>query len=364
MQKFLIVFFVLFSFAQSSSAQDKFNSQIWNRKNHERGTGQVDKEPWYEWWYYKIILPKSDDAFYFVYGIVNPWDIERGSEASRATVEAGDFKNKFIINKVYTPAEYYSAYNKTHVEIGSHLATDKNIKGRMVNARGQKIAWDFTIEKLWRWNAMGWMMPTGITNISWYPAQADARCTGWISSNGRRKLFSKVPCYQDRNWGTSLPKWWTWIVSNKFENSPQTALAIGGGQPITFGNIHRLASVTVGFKYKGKVYDWRPNNLDQIKMNISFGKWEVVAKSLLYKIEVSAYAPREEFMDLEFMGPDGVVFHDYEALRGDLTVKFYKMSPRGWQLVEELNSQHAGIEYGSRDTYEMQSLFNSYRTLY
>ena len=49
-----------------------------------------------------------------------------------------------------------------------------------------------------------------------------------------------------------MPKWWTWIVSNKFENSPDTALAIGGGQPVTFGSIHRLASFDRWFELQGK----------------------------------------------------------------------------------------------------------------
>ena len=123
---------------------------------------------------YKVILPKSKDAFYFVYGVVNPWDFEETNSASRAIVEAGDFKRKFIANHIYSPSKYFAAYNETRVEIGRHTATDKKIKGRVLDKWGKEIAWNFTIEKRWQWNAMGWMMPTGITNISWYPAQA--RC--------------------------------------------------------------------------------------------------------------------------------------------------------------------------------------------
>jgi len=67
---------------------------------------------------------------------------------------------------------------------------------------------------------MGWSLNNyRMLNIGWFPAQADAVCSGRITSGSKTYEISNAPCYQDKNWGTSFPKWWTWVVSNKFENN-------------------------------------------------------------------------------------------------------------------------------------------------
>ena len=66
------------------------------------------------------------------------------------------------------------------------------------------------------------------------------------------------------------------------------------------------------------------------------------------KIEVVATAPKESFMDLQFLTPDGQIFHDYETLTGKVVVKLYKKTLFGWKIFETLQSNQTGIEYGSK----------------
>jgi hypothetical protein len=216
---------------------------------------------------------------------------------------------------------------------------------------------------------MGWATGHLIPNIEWYPAQADAQCSGEIDSNGKKISFTDAPCYQDRNWGFSFPPWWTWVVSNQFDHSPGTALAVGGGQPVIQGTTW-IRGVSIGLRHQGKTYAWRPNDLDRVTMNINFGQWEISATKFnqSYKIEISASAPREEFLDLQFVTPHGEVFHDYETLTGEVTVKLYAntgsfLAPR-FKLVETLHSSLAGIEFGSQDTYSLQKLFKQKTKLF
>ncbi len=86
-----------------------------------------------------------------------------------------------------------------------------------------------------------------------------------------------------------------------------------------------------------------------IHFQIKFGVWDVEAISKKYKIKIVANAPREKFMDLQFVTPQGRIYHDYEALQGDLSIALYERQALGsqWVLKTKLNSHQAGIEYGS-----------------
>lgn len=90
--------------------------------------------------------------------------------------------------------------------------------------------------------------------------------------------------------------------------------------------------------------------------DVSFGKWKVMAMSKKYKIEVEAYAPKEEFMDLQFVTPSGEIFHDYETLTGQLRVKLYERNGVGLKLIADLISNYAGIEFGSTKNYREKIL--------
>lgn len=105
-------------------------------------------------------------------------------------------------------------------------------------------------------------------------------------------------------------------------------------------------------------------------MQIKWGKWETEAIShdSRYRIIVSAWAPKEKFMDLQFMTPTGVYYHDYETLTGDVHVKLLQnkgsiLIPK-WELMDELHSECAGIEYGSPQEYDLKKFFGEDKILF
>ena len=316
---------------------DKFNTYQWTAGK---------KTPWFEWWYYKIVLPETKESFYFMYGIVNPWDRHNLLKGTRSSVEMGEFKSQTLIKNTFNIDQFHASNVQTLVEVAGSTATDQNIKGEVEGIDGEHSYWDISIINEWAYNAMGWMIDKDITNIKWYPAQASARCSGTIVSKGKLFQFNNAPCYQDKNWGTSFPIWWTWIVSNNFKDNPTTALAIGGGRPKYFETTFPYEGVSIGLKHKGKIYHFRPQDFDNVSVDVKFGKWEIKANNRTDKIIISAFAPKEKFMDLQFMTPTGEIFHDYETLNGDVTVKLYKRYLNGWSLIETLFSDTAGIEFG------------------
>lgn len=363
--KLLSIFILLLLALQAQADVDRFNTYQWNRKNVDLGRSVEKNKQWFEWWYYKMVLPDSGESFYFVYGVVNPADHSKKFKGTRAYLGMGDFTEKINFEQEYSIDDFEASYDRTYVRVGDSEATDKHLQGELIDKDGELYRWDIAIHKKWAFNAEGFILGTNMTNIEWYPAQADAVCSGTIESKGKLYHLNEVPCYQDRNWGKSFPNWWVWIVSNHFKGHPHAALAIGGGEPKVWGINFKKSGVGLGLKYKGKVYDFRPNNFDRMKLDISYGKWHVEANDKRYKVIVDAFAPKERFMDLQFMTPNGVVFHDYETLTGNLVVKLYKKKGLfKWELVDTLKSDFGGIEYGSPTTYDSKSLWSQSKTLY
>lgn len=340
MKKILLLLCVLCLQVNALAEVDPFNTYRYQEKKNT---------PWFEWWYYKVVLPDTGESFYFIYGVINPWDKNNTMKGTRSYVSMGDFKNKIIVEDKFDVQDFFASKTQTLVQIKNNQATDTNFSGNLEQTNDEQFSWDVSIRKEWSYNPVSWALGKGITDIEWYPAQASARCSGTIISKNQLRQFTDAPCYQDRNWGKAFPKWWTWIVSNQFKENPESALAVGGGFPRYYGTDFPLKGVSIGLKHKGKEYHFRPNDLDSIKTDISMGKWEMSGENNKYKVTVSAYAPPEKFMDLKFITPEGEVFHDYEALDGQVTVKIYQRGVLKWNLIDTLTSDYAGIEYGSHD---------------
>ncbi len=345
----LMLFFI--STRSLALAQGTHNYYHWNRFNHILQNGKIQSSPWYEWWYYKIVLPDSGESFYSVYGVVNPWDTSSFMAGTRAYVGFGDFSSKIMSEERFLLKEFSASYDSVDVRVGGkNIATDRHFEGELNDPISGIQRWSVDIVNKWTFNAMGWAMQIPrITNIAWYPAQADANCSGRIESNGKVHDFKDAPCYQDRNWGTSFPEWWAWIVSNHFHEE-DAAIAIGGGLPEVLGN-KIYSGVSVGFKFRGREYTFRPNDLDNVRTKIKWGEWSVIAKNKDLRIEVEATAPAEKFMDLQFVTPTGEVFHDYETLTGHLVVRVF--DARSGRKVATLTSDLAGIEYGSASSQKI-----------
>jgi len=316
-----------------------------------------DNGDWYEWWYYKATVPGTDQAFYFCYGVVNPWDKAQSRPASRAYVSAGNFQAGRTHEQNFPVRDFLASTSSTFVKVGANAATDRSLKGRLPLPEGGEFAWDLTLEKDWTFNALGWTMYVpGITNIFWFPAQASARMSGTIIYGGKTYKLDRAPAYQDRNWGRGFPKWWAWLVSNHFKGSPGTALAAGGGMPKVLGSFHLPNAMGIGLRHNGRDYAFRPSKGDVIKLDINFGRWEVLARNRDgQRISISAYAPREKFLLLKFMAPENKEFYDYEALQGNIKVKLYE----GEKLVADLETDEGGIEFGSGEPQDFARLFTA-----
>lgn len=351
LKKFLIVL-MLFPLLVQGQSYDPNNAYHYNRENYFARNGFIDVNPWFEWWYYKVVLPEKNKAYYFAYGIVNPWDKNNTLKGTRSYVGMGSFSDRKSLTQYFPISDFKAEYKSTHVQVGApNIATQTQLVGDIIDGNSDAASWNISVEKKWSFNATGWATGKNVTVIEWYPAQASATCSGEVVVNGVKEVFQNAPCYQDRNWGSQFPDWWAWIVSNHFENSPDTALAVGGGLTSVNGLVQPpYEGFTIGLKYLGREYIWKTPSGDWIQYDVRFGTWEIDASNLNYRITISATAPREKFMDLQFVTPNGQAFHDYEALQGDAIVRLYRNSGLiipDWNLVAEFVTHQTGLEYGS-----------------
>lgn len=325
-----------------------YNSLIWNRENALADNGKTDAGPWFEWWYYKVILPDTGETFYFLYGAVNPWDSANTDPASQAYVGFGSFADGVTINQKFPVANFQASYDQTDVSIAGQRATRWGIAGHVFD-NAADASWNIDIETRWDFNAMGWaLFVPELTNIYWYPAQAAALFSGTIVCNGKTHTFKNLPGYQDRNWGRNFPDWWAWITANHFEGHPDTALVVGGGRPTLLNLFEPVEGLAIGLLHDGVEYNWRPNDGDLQRFTIDFGTWKVQSVNRDgYMIEIEATAPCASFMDIVFMAPQNILFHDFETLTGALTLRLYERQGLQYRLLETLKSDFAGIEYGS-----------------
>ncbi len=343
----LLLFIALIAPISHAEEFDPYNVLQWK---------QGDSGDWYEWWYYKVVEPETGEAFYFTYGVVNP-----GKANGKGILQVGSFGQKVVAEQQVPLAQFSASRSDTDVRIGANTATDKRITGSLKQDDGEKNSWDLSFEKDWKFLAMGWGMQTpDISNIFWYPAQASASATGTVHFRGKTYSFVNAPAYQDRNWGRSFPDWWTWMVSNNFEHSPGTTLAVGGGKPRVFNGPALFSGLCIGLRYQGEEYVFRTTDGNVVTFDIKWGKWEVSATNGYgKKIEISAYAPPEKFMLLPFSTPLGKTFYDYEALTGDMTVKLSSWTGFSWKTIATLVTHQAGIEWGSPDPVGMERIFGS-----
>jgi tocopherol cyclase len=345
----LLVFVVLH--IPAFAIDDPFNTYLWNRENALQQNGEIDSGDWFEWWYFKVVDPQTREAFFFTYGVVNPWGRDGGPGGAKAILQIGDFKSHSLIVKEFPIKTFTASYEKTALAIAENTATNQAIKGD-VTKDGHHVIWDLAIDRNWRFNAMGWTEGLrDVSGIYWYPAQASATISGVVNFDGREVKLVKAPGYQDRNWGRSFPKWWTWLTSNHFKDSPDSTLAAGGGAPEILNTIF-LDGLCIGFKHGGREYTFRSFDLDKIDFDIHWGVWNVNAENGRgQRIQISAYASPEQFLTLPFQSPRGPMFYDYEALLGHMTVKLSRWSPvdGDWKVIADLVTEEAGIEWGSPD---------------
>jgi len=290
--------------------------------------------PWFEWWYYKAVLPHSGETFYVAYGVV------AGKHDGHAFITLALPERGVHLKKRY-PLSAASA-TRTSVTIAGNTATPDRLRGSVGSVR-----WDLTIANRWSFAPTNLLARWSRTSSAhWCPAQADAAFTGAVIVDGVELKLTEVPGYQDHNWGSCFPRWWFWIACNHFADHPDLALVAGGGRPVLFGAGELVDLVTAGVQFRGRAIGWGKQHFDLARVDALVGGWRLRCTNSRWRLHVEATAPVNSYHRIDLDQPDGAVFHNHETLKGQLALHLEGRSGLSWRTELCTSSPWGSIEYG------------------
>ena len=228
------------------------------------------------------------------------------------------------------------------------------------------MRWDLTVDKQIAFNvgygASKPMRDAEAFAMYWHAEGMKSAYSGEIVYNGRRYNVTpeKSYGYADKNWGRDFTSPWVWLASSHLisrrtgKQLMNSAFDIGGGRPkIYFVPLdRRLLGV---FYYEGKEYDFNFSKLHlKVKTEFSFEEdddlahWRVRQENIHAVMETEVFCRKEDMLLINYEAPDGSRRHDrlWNGGNGWGTVRLYDKKDGGLELLDEIDADHIGCEYG------------------
>ncbi len=228
------------------------------------------------------------------------------------------------------------------------------------------MRWDLTVDKQIAFNvgygASKPMRDAEAFAMYWHAEGMKSAYSGEIVFNGRRYTVTseKSYGYADKNWGRDFTSPWVWLASSHLTSRKtgkqlmNSAFDIGGGRPkIYFVPLdRRLLGV---FYYEGKEYDFNFSKLHlKVKTEFSFEEgeelvhWKVRQENIHAVMETEVFCRKEDMLLINYEAPDGSRRHDrlWNGGNGWGTVRLYDKKDGGLEMVDEIDADHVGCEYG------------------
>ncbi len=228
------------------------------------------------------------------------------------------------------------------------------------------MRWDLTVDKQIAFNvgygASKPMRDAEAFAMYWHAEGMKSAYSGEIVYNGRRYTVTpeKSYGYADKNWGRDFTSPWVWLASSRLTSRKtgkqlmNSAFDIGGGRPkIYFVPLdRRLLGV---FYYEGKEYDFNFSKLHlKVKTEFSFEEgeelvhWKVRQENIHAVMETEVFCRKEDMLLINYEAPDGSRRHDrlWNGGNGWGTVRLYDKKDGGLEMVDEIDADHVGCEYG------------------
>ncbi len=301
-------------------------------------------DPFYEGWYHKVSLPEQNDAFFFIYGVVNP---KAGSAyPSEAFVYCGRASTLQTVYRSFPVERYAAAAGSRDVRIGErNRATALRIAGDIEDG-GHRCRFDVDLVDGVAWpETMGWL--TGQPNLetSWTVGTMSARAAGVIEFDGDSVRFEDGRGYGDHNWGRIFPRQWIWLQANVF-SEPGTALALSGGT-VDFGGTETEAYM-IGLRRQGEMTTFSTQDLDRITAQASPGEWRVTGEGENRRIEITASCDAGTLFHLLAPTEQGMRPRARESLLGRVEVTLLARDDAAapWREVFSGTAPLSGVEIG------------------
>jgi hypothetical protein len=221
---------------------------------------------------------------------------------------------------------------------------------------GPDIAWDLTFpceHEGFRHLPAEWMYASRWPSAKAATPQIDARFSGTVRVGETTLTLRDAPGLLGHGWGTRHAESWRWLHCNAFEGRPGVALEVLTAQPRGGRGPAPRFSV-VHLRMPG----------ERITVGPVRGLWATRATSdgLEYtfraragdrRIEGSFSAPRERFVGVDYVDPDGRIAHCVHTKIADGALRVYAREDGTWrETLAAHASGSAALELGTRgDTH-------------
>ena len=229
-----------------------------------------------------------------------------------------------------------------------------------------EMKWDLRIDKQIAFN-VGYGASKPLRDAEafamyWHAEGMKSAYSGEIILNGRKYMVTPESCYgyADKNWGRDFTSPWVWLSSNCLKSKKtgklltNSAFDIGGDRPkVYFVPLdRRLLGV---FYYEGEEFDFNFSKLHlQIKTEFSFKEtddlviWNVRQENIHAVMETEVFCKKKDMLLVNYEAPDGSKKHNrlWNGGNGWGTVKLYRKTGHGNELIDEVEATHIGCEYG------------------
>ncbi|MEI7596838.1 MAG: tocopherol cyclase family protein [Bacteroidota bacterium] len=350
----------------------------------------------YDWWWHSLVGTNKKTGerkpFFIEYYVINPALSKdeivlgqsnnakvKGLKPSYAMIKAGAWgKDAKQIHNFYPISSFYASDNKMDVKIGNNTADDYHLKGSVMLSESDALNHP---EYMSQWGSMSWDLKANKTisysvgygasklfrwldafMMYWHVEGMKTEYVGIINFDGEEYLVSPENSYgyQDKNWGWDYTNPWIWLNCNCFKSKisgkilNKTSLDIGGGKPLMFGMQFNKKFLMV-FNYEGQHFEFNFSKFwkfvkQEFNCYVTDEKvsWKVNSSVGDYKLEVDFSCLRNTMLLCNYENPDGQKLHTdlWNGGYAQGTVKIWKKENRSYKLIDELEGEMGGCEFG------------------
>lgn len=228
------------------------------------------------------------------------------------------------------------------------------------------MSWNLSIHKKIAYNvgygASRLLRESGAFEMFWHAEGMKTEYSGNVIFNGETYIVTPDNCYgyADKNWGKDFTSPWVWLSSSNLtsiirgEKLTNSVFNIGGGRP-KIGNLALERKLLSAFYYEGKSYEFNFSKfwtLTHTEFNCLETEreiiWHVEQKTPLHRMVTDITCEKKDMLLINYEAPDGKKRHNrlWNGGNGKGTVELYECRVGGERLIDKVQAQNVGCEYG------------------
>ncbi len=298
------------------------------------------QDPYYEGWFFRLIIPSANRAFSFLYVVRNPGSLD---DAQRESIVLAVSDTGQIIQQRFPAEDFRGSRHELDVHVGdANRATTDRLSGD-IHDNFREVAWNIDYQVRERWDeTMGLLTNIPLFPVNWYVGALRADSAGTIDWNGEHIAFDDGLLFQDKNWGDLFPDSYVWLQGMLFAD-PENSIAFSGG-PISGHDTGMLVWRHGEERHETRSQDF--NAIVRIEPDSAAGKVQVdIMRNGEYFILDGSFA---DASPAPLPAPSETGFDSYSlmALTGELRARRYELVNGQWLLRDDELTRMAGVEIG------------------